>query len=107
MSLIPSPDKTPEKLLAEKWQKLQDQHHHLQRRQDKIDVLALDTLLKMEVLLAKLKTLPFDARKEGGTGQDQELREDSYQRQGNEIIADPIFKRTLFEKSNYCPKIQF
>ena len=81
MSPILSPEKTDEKWLAEKWQKLQDQHQHLQRRQDKIDVLALDTLLKMEVLLARLKTLQaYDVRNEGG--QDQELRNDSNQRQG-------------------------
>ena len=41
----------------EKWKNLQDQHQHLQSRQDKIDGLALDTLLKMEILLSKLKAL--------------------------------------------------
>ena len=43
--------------VTEKLQHLEHQHHKLQRRQDTIDNLALDTLFKMEILLAKMKTV--------------------------------------------------
>ena len=43
--------------VSEKLHHLENQHQKLQRRQDTIDSLALDTLFKMELLLGKMKTV--------------------------------------------------
>ena len=85
----------------EKWKNLQDQHQHLQSRQDKIDGLALDTLLKMEILLSKLKALESRSKSELRASNNVEKEKD----EGNVNIKATQSKEdnsTIFFLANLC-----
>ena len=45
---------------------LEEKHQRLQKRQDTIDNLALDTLFKMEILMGKINGVKLQSSKEKG-----------------------------------------
>ena len=49
---------------------LEEKHQSLQKRQDEIDNLALDTLFKMEVLMGKINTIVQNSRKQENSAAD-------------------------------------
>ncbi len=80
--------------LGAKLSQLESKHQSIQERQDKIDNLALDTFVKMESLLAKMKAcaqLQTSAQEQLDTQQHQE-------RETTEEKGESDFRFCFFDK---------